>query len=129
MKIWFCDQMVYDRPLSVSFCIQYTKVHVEELHFSKTFLVAGLCSCLKMTKPWSWQLTSIMFLGYEWVEFHCHRVTTQLQLINIIIIINPLPVQFKSLLHGQERLRFFQWAFKFTYVPVCLSTFSTAGDI
>jgi hypothetical protein len=27
------------------------------------------------------------------------------------------------------RLRFFQWAFKFTYVPVCLSTFSPAGDI
>jgi hypothetical protein len=38
---------------------------------------------------------------------------------------NPLPVQFKSLLHG----RFFQWAFKFTYVPVRLSMFSSAGDI
>jgi hypothetical protein len=42
---------------------------------------------------------------------------------------NPLPVQFKNLLHGQEGWVFFQWAFKFMYVPVRLSTFSPAGDI
>jgi hypothetical protein len=46
-----------------------------------------------------------------------------------IIDLNPLPVQFKSLLHGQEGCVFFQWAFKFTYMPVRLSTFSPAGDI
>jgi hypothetical protein len=45
------------------------------------------------------------------------------------ILTNLLPVQFKSLLHGQEGCVFFQWAFKFTYVPVRLSTFSPAGDI
>jgi hypothetical protein len=44
-------------------------------------------------------------------------------------IINPLPVQFKYLLHGHVGWVFFQWAFKFTYVPVRLSTFSPAGDI
>jgi hypothetical protein len=47
----------------------------------------------------------------------------------IALIINTLPVQFKSLLHGQEGCLFFQWAFKFTYVPVRLSKFSLAGDI
>ena len=29
--------------------------------------------------------------------------------------LNPLPVQFKALLHGQKGCVFFQWAFKFTY--------------
>jgi hypothetical protein len=42
---------------------------------------------------------------------------------------NPLPVQFKSLLHGQEGCILFQWVFKFTYVPVRLSTFSPVGNI
>jgi hypothetical protein len=41
----------------------------------------------------------------------------------------PLLVQFKSLLPGQEGLCFFQWAFKCTYVLVHLSMFSPAGDI
>jgi hypothetical protein len=39
---------------------------------------------------------------------------------------NPLPVQFKSLLHGQEGCVFFQWAFKCTYVPVHFSAFRPA---
>jgi hypothetical protein len=44
-------------------------------------------------------------------------------------LINPLPFQFKSLLHGQEGCVFFQWAFKFMYVPVCFSAFRLAGGI
>jgi hypothetical protein len=43
--------------------------------------------------------------------------------------LNPLLVEFKSLLHGQEGCIFFQWAFKFTYVPVRFSAFSPANDI
>jgi hypothetical protein len=41
---------------------------------------------------------------------------------------NPLPVQFKSLLHGRKAA-FFQWAFKCTSVPVSFSAFRPAGGI
>jgi hypothetical protein len=56
--------------------------------------------------------------------------TSMVVIVQSALHINPLPVQFISLLHGQEgSVFFFQWAFKYMYVPVRLSTFSPAGDI
>jgi hypothetical protein len=43
--------------------------------------------------------------------------------------VNPLPVQFKSLLPGQEGCVFFQLAFKYMYLPLRFSTFRLAGGI
>jgi hypothetical protein len=42
---------------------------------------------------------------------------------------NPLPFQFKSLLPGQEGCVFFQWAFKYTYLPLSFTTLRPAGGI
>jgi hypothetical protein len=40
-----------------------------------------------------------------------------------------LPVQFKSLLPGQEGCVFFQWAFKYTYLPPRFTTLRPARGI
>jgi hypothetical protein len=52
-----------------------------------------------------------------------------LMLHSKLSFINPLPVQFKSLLPGQEGCVFFQWAFKYMYLPVRFSAFRPAGGI
>jgi hypothetical protein len=58
-----------------------------------------------------WQLTA-WAMAWPWrqnIQIKHHRE-------HMIPLVNPLPVQFKSLLHGQEGCIFFQWTFKFTYV-------------
>jgi hypothetical protein len=46
-----------------------------------------------------------------------------------ICAINPLPVQFISLLPGQEGCVFFQRTFKYTYLPLRFTTLRPAGGI
>jgi hypothetical protein len=83
-------------------------------------------------------MNSVEELAYIWVNMILVGKSRLCQQLNSAgwyeiqppkTVFNPLPVQFKSLLPGQEGCVFFQWAVKFTYLPVRFSAFTPAGGI
>jgi hypothetical protein len=71
-------------------------------------------------------LTTLLTLRYTIRYCKITALSQYPEELDLCFVFNPLPVQFKSLLPGQEGCVFFQWAFKYTYLPLRFTTLRPA---